>query len=414
MKVSEISRLRIYNFTLLLVAFSLPFPIKTHASGYAVIALALAWIYLGEWKAKWVQLKESRVPFLFFGFYLLILIGYFLSENKSEAKFLIEKNFSMLALPLIIISGPKIKETTILLAAKVFIFACLGISLYSLGSALYLYFYKNEMHFYYKSLEELLNVHSTYFSLYLSFSVLLIAGHTYYNWKRLHFTSIITRFFISLFLIYFMYQLAARMPFFSLIILLSILALYFFYKKKKLWIGILLISAIVLSTIYGLSTLYHTYLRFYYAIYPESWEWKGAQTRNEWLNRKVLWGCNLEAIKSSNPVWGTGTGDSWQSVMPCYKRWDYLGYSERYNAHNQYIEIMLRMGIIGLSVWLAGLLIPLWLSFKRKHVYYFLFLILFIMGCLTENLIDRQHGVVFYSFFNAVFWSFYFIKGNSP
>ncbi len=401
---------RIYNFLLIAVAFTIPFPPKIHAIGYSIITLAVCWLLLGDWKNKWLQLKNNPVSLIFLLYYPLMVLGYFYSENKTEAKFLLEKDMPLFALPLIILSGPKINEQTIYNIVKSFIISCFLVAVYALGKAVYLYVYFNESHFYYKEIESMFDVHTTYFSMYLCFSVLLIAVHTYINRKNLSGVMIISKIFIGIFFIFFMYLLAARMPFFVLISFATIIMLYFFYKKGKLMKGLVIIAVSIIVIFSLISTLWHTHQRFYYALHPQTWEWQGYKTRNEWLNKKVLWGCNLEAIASTNLLIGAGTGDSWESVMPCYKKWDFVGYYEKYNAHNQYFETMLRLGIMGLSVWLFSLFIPFWFSLQKKHIYYVLLIAIFAIGCFTETMLDRQHGVVFYSFFNAVFFSCFLLK----
>ena len=113
-----------YYFLLLIVAATIPFPVKTHASGYLIIALGLSWLILGNWKNKWLQLKNNPLSFLFLGYYLILLAGFFYSEDKTEAKYLLEKNLGMFVLPLIILSGPKLNEKNVLNIGKAFILGC--------------------------------------------------------------------------------------------------------------------------------------------------------------------------------------------------------------------------------------------------------------------------------------------------
>ena len=115
---------RIYNFLLIAVAFTIPFSPKIHAIGYSIIALAVCWLLLGDWKNKWLQLKNNPVSLIFLLYYPLMALGYFYSENKTEAKFLLEKDMPLFALPLIILSGPKINEQTIYNIVKSFIISC--------------------------------------------------------------------------------------------------------------------------------------------------------------------------------------------------------------------------------------------------------------------------------------------------
>lgn len=412
-----INKKSIYFFFLLIVAGTISFPVKTHASGYAIIAFAICWILMGEWKSKWLQLKTNPLSFLFLSYYVLMFIGFFYSEDKNEAKFILEKNMAMFILPLIILSGPKIYEKNAINIGKAFILGCGAISLIALVKGVFLtikygnkYLGNGESYFYYKVFGELVGIHMTYFSLYLCFAVLIIGTNTYSQRKNLKTLNIFFRILLCLYFLFFMYLLSTRMAFIAFFIISFSIILHYFYKNGKLLQGILILAISLATILYVFSNLWHTRMRFYYMFHPNTEVWKGAETRNEILNRKVHWGCYLEAVSSSNKLVGVGTGDWWNSIMPCYTRWDFHGLKEKYNAHNQYLETLLRHGIIGLSVWLAILLIPLWLSFKRKSIYYVVFILLFAISCLTETFLDRQHGVVFYAFFNAVLFSYYWRK----
>ena len=355
-----------------------------------------------------MRLKKNPMFFIFTGLYLLMIFGYFYSEDKPAAKFLLEKNTSLLFLPLIIFTSNRLQKREIHHIVFSFILGCLGATIWALSKAVYLFQSKGENYFFYNDLSNLAGIHSSYFSLFLCFSILFMVLYFIEQSKELSLVKIISIGGICLYFLFFMYLLASRMTFILVFLFSLLFFLYSLYKRGRLLKGIVLVTVTGIILFFSLGSLWNMKMRFYYLKYPESWEWKGAQTKNEWLNRKVHWGCYLESISKVNLLFGSGTGDSWTEVMPCFKRWDYAGYYSKLNAHNQYLEIMLRLGLLGLSLWVSSLLIPLWLSVKNKYSYYAMFLALFSICGFTETLLDRQHGAVFYSFFNAVFYSFYF------
>jgi len=71
------------------------------------------------------------------------------------------------------------------------------------------------------------------------------------------------------------------------------------------------------------------------------------------------------------------------------------------NAHNQYLQTMITLGIIGLIVLLLNLILPALYSMEQKHYLYLVFLILIGFNLLFESMLETQAGVVFYAFFNA-------------
>jgi hypothetical protein len=84
----------------------------------------------------------------------------------------------------------------------------------------------------------------------------------------------------------------------------------------------------------------------------------------------------------------------------------------RYNTHNQYLMILLTIGIFGLLAfiaWHGGLMHA---AFKRKDYLYLSFLIIMLLAMLTENFISRHRGVILYAWFNALFFTNLQLKRN--
>lgn len=71
------------------------------------------------------------------------------------------------------------------------------------------------------------------------------------------------------------------------------------------------------------------------------------------------------------------------------------------NMHNQYLETMMTVGIIGVILLLALFIVPIYLSYKNKSFHIELFSLLFIIAfnCLFESVFERQMGIMFFVFF---------------
>ncbi len=74
-----------------------------------------------------------------------------------------------------------------------------------------------------------------------------------------------------------------------------------------------------------------------------------------------------------------------------------------YNTHNQYAQVWISNGLPGIIMLILMLGVPLYYSFKSKEYAYQTFLIIMAICFLTENVLARQHGVIFYAFFNSLF-----------
>jgi len=76
----------------------------------------------------------------------------------------------------------------------------------------------------------------------------------------------------------------------------------------------------------------------------------------------------------------------------------------RYNAHNEYLQITLANGIPGLLILLSCIFYPL-LNYRKKFSgnIYFLFLLLFAVVAITESILEVNKGIIWYSFLNSIF-----------
>jgi O-antigen ligase len=101
---------------------------------------------------------------------------------------------------------------------------------------------------------------------------------------------------------------------------------------------------------------------------------------------------------------GYGTGDEKDVLVSCYEKYNWrIMVAERHHAHNEYLSIMMRHGIVGLITFLTMLIYPLWLAFKAKEFVYVGFIVIFGTLCLAGSL-NLYHGIVIYSLLNALLY----------
>jgi len=112
---------------------------------------------------------------------------------------------------------------------------------------------------------------------------------------------------------------------------------------------------------------------------------------------------SLYLIKQ-HPVFGVGTGDIPDAYRRAYDELDSpLEAQFRHKAHNQYLSITVGLGLVGLLVFLASLLVP-YLASKRNRTYlYTVFLVILLLSMLPEDTIETQAGVMWFAMFNSLF-----------
>ncbi|MGC3945945.1 MAG: O-antigen ligase family protein [Chryseolinea sp.] len=120
--------------------------------------------------------------------------------------------------------------------------------------------------------------------------------------------------------------------------------------------------------------------------------------------RLAIWQCAWDAVKES-PFYGNGTGDARDKLSEAYARNKFLlGVAQSFNSHNQYIESYLMQGVFGLLVLLIVHAVPLFGKMNAKNWIMSLFILLMLMGYMTEAILSVQKGVVFFSFFFPVLY----------
>ena len=121
-------------------------------------------------------------------------------------------------------------------------------------------------------------------------------------------------------------------------------------------------------------------------------------------NRIVVWKTSVELIKE-NPVFGVGTGDVKDVLISRYKK-NKITYAYIYklNAHCQYLQTFVATGAVGFLILILCLFVPAIIAIKNRNIIYLLFLIIFSFNMLVESMLEVQAGVVFYAFFNSLFF----------
>ena len=115
------------------------------------------------------------------------------------------------------------------------------------------------------------------------------------------------------------------------------------------------------------------------------------------------WRATGEIIRKS-PVWGFGLGGEKNLLKEKYfEKKMYISYLNEYNAHNQYLSCMLCLGAFGLLIYLFILWKGLVLAWKNIDPLFLTFMILLAVVSLSENILDVNKGIFFYSFFFSFF-----------
>jgi len=129
--------------------------------------------------------------------------------------------------------------------------------------------------------------------------------------------------------------------------------------------------------------------------------------------RMAIWKCSADILKEHFLI-GVGTGDVQGKLQQAYenRKFYFASRYNKYNAHNEYLQITLANGLPGLLILLTCIAYPL-VNYKKKFSgkTYFLFLLLFTVAGVSESILEVNKGIIWYSFFNSIF-AFGYLKSD--
>jgi hypothetical protein len=145
-----------------------------------------------------------------------------------------------------------------------------------------------------------------------------------------------------------------------------------------------------------------------YRLYQVFWEIKNYEKGGDVNGHSVTmrfeyWRIALHAI-ARHPLIGAGTGDVRKAFDDFYAFTNStLSKEFQLRAHDQYLEIGVGFGIIGILWFIFSIFYP---GIKTKKIFtyfYFVFWMIFMVSLFTEDTLETEAGATFYAFFNSFF-----------
>lgn len=394
----------------LLIVFTMPS--VEHINSKAIIFFTIynIWLWL---KYKTYSKKYFNYCIVVLLFSFVFLLGTLNTTNINSVLRLSETRLSLVIFPLLlVITGrlwTKALIRTVLIAFAVTIIICgliiqgwLIKDLLSQGKSFTDFFYWRLSG---ADLSYRIGIHPTYLSMYALFSIGIIYEFFIVGEHRL--LKIISSCFSIAYLIVLILHLSSRI---SLIILMFVLLL-------------LLYNAIIHYRCKALFGILPMLILFFWLFSLNNFSIKSRLENNIGLdmnffinnkrpndsiphdNRTYEWYSSMKLIKDN--IWfGVGSGDVNDSLNEHYRelKADSLVVAQA-NSHNQFFDSIIRNGILGfislLALYFYGVLKT---GFKLT---YLIFTLVIVITSVTENILERQKGVVFFSVFNALLFRYY-------
>ena len=324
-------------------------------------------------------------------------------SNQARLIFNLDKRLSLLLFPLVIVLLQPQTRKTLSSQLVFFVYGCFISCL--VGNLGYLLKYGwnptgSTAHITYRvCFEEITGIHPTYMGIYLCFSVaiLLLSPNHRQQLKGWKLGAVLFPLFS------FMMALMPKAPALALVIVLIYYGWINWQQQKKQIMPILAVLVVSVSVacisipfssqrIEELSDLLKTT--------PNS-----NPMESSIQMRRLIWTINMEVLKEN---WLTGVGPGYLDNVLAAR---YDAHSRMlnvplmvFNSHNEYVNQWLTFGIVGFLSFLALLLVHFVTAIRRRDQLYVIVMIILSVTFFTENVLARQHGVIFYALFTSLFF----------
>lgn len=340
-------------------------------------------------------ITKQKSQLALIGFYLLLVVGLFWTKNLKAGAFDLEVKMSLIIFPLLFLFL-NYSKSYIRFVVHAFILGILVGSLYLFYQSFLLFKLNYAIDsFFYVNLSTL--IHPSYLSFYVVTAIMILLVDLKNKVLKLFKSDLITVSLIFLLLLFNIFLLSRVGVFVGLLFVLFF-TIEWTINKRKYLLGIA-ITLIVLSTAY-MSYKKSPYVkqRLNELIVGVNATEGDASNGSTGIRLKI-WGEALVLIKEQ-PIFGYGTGDVKDVLMSQYKlKGVEAAYEKKLNAHNQFLQIGVGLGVLGLILFILVYYLGIINGLKNNNYFSIGFIIISILFMLPESVLENQAGTIFFGLF---------------
>lgn len=386
---------RIFYFFPVLFCFCLPFGSLVQ-SGIIVLWVGASLFNLDKKKIK--EGFKKPTLWLFYLYFSIIAISALLSENRSEGMFNIEKSLSFVFMPFLFFCfywPPQI----IMRSLIAFVSGCFIAAISLLIRATFYWYNGHPEYFFYSLFSDY--IHTAYFSMYLMLAIAIIFIY-YTKWFKQHKPVLYLSYFMMGLFSVVIFLCRSKLGTISFFICVPLLIIYrfkdFFNFKKTL----VLVGGMIVVVFFA------------YKLFPGAFERLKSITdlsvnsidknSSESTAVRVLIWKEALGIIGDNFLTGVGSGNTNDALYEAYRQNGLTGaYEHKLNAHNQYLQTFVGLGLIGFSVFVLLTIGQMVYAIIKKNFIFFMFMFLIVFNFMVESMLQKAAGVLFFSFFLCLF-----------
>ncbi|MFN2430908.1 MAG: O-antigen ligase family protein, partial [Cryomorphaceae bacterium] len=397
-----ISRNLAFSASVVLLCFAIPF-IKWGIQ-FFILFLILSWAF-----SKKLPLAQNWKPILIFaGIYIFHAIALLWSTDLDRGSTDMVQKLSLILFPLILGTAKPLGNKTVHRGLIAFALGTILSTLFAYATSIIEYsifqgghvFYAHRFHPWF---------HPSYLAMFANFSIFILLMRSLKPG-----TGKIGQFFIWLGIFGLSVSLvfpASKMGFagFILVVLMGFVAAWVRSKRIVWQHGALLLAA--LAFYFVLKADQTASERISNAVATVSGDSDAPTSSTESNNyRLIAWRvCTNEIM--ANPL-GVGTGSESSHFRNAFREAGYPELAERdMNPHNNFLQIALAQGVIACLWFMFSLIYPLKQIWTNKFWIYGFFICCICMNLLVESMLEKQSGVIFFAFFNALLF-FHVLKSK--
>ena len=372
-------------------------------SGF-IILLTAYWLFFQK---KYFDLSSERTRFmlLFCSLYLISVVGLLNTSNFDEGLFRLQQKSALFFLPLIFGTIVLPEKTYKIICTHFIIAACVACAI-SLGYGFVRFVETGQSAALTREWLTIFRDLNPPMTGLICLLAIILSLHHYY---KISGTQKILVVLVAAFLSIYTILLGVRLIIFCLFLILLV---FIFRYISSLAYRVLLTGVFILATALSL---------FFIPSLNRKWKElvdfspqntivldQDSSLGKPWGGKSIrlaIWKCSEDVI-GKHWLWGVGTGDVQDSLQAAYndRKFYFAAHYNKYNAHNQYLEMWLANGLPGLLIYILCIAVPLVRHLRNPSALdYTLFLCLIIVMSFTETFLNVNKGTIWYSLFNSIF-----------
>lgn len=403
-----------YNFCLL-IAFLIPLNKKIVPGFIALYGLyAIYYAIRNRFVNRQLDFKLLVFPV---SIYALMLSGYWSSSFPDIAAKELEYKVSMIVFPLLSWLTPQFTKEEVRKIIRAFVGGCILFAIAAIAYGFY-----RAYHFQITtdgpgSPVEFLTYshlaiyfHPTYMAMYQSLALFWLVSQGVKRTYILHSFSVHA--VAALIVLLFIVMLASKAGILGALILMVWQVIFVFRRKWNVRRGLLWSGVVSGLLVFFTLVLPLTSQRLDKAVEDVSTpqvnadasnaiDAQATESRSSTALRKVTWSASLSLLQSM-PL-GAGIGNAQYFLDQRYIEMQENFAAEKHlNAHNQFLQIGVEMGIAGVLLFILFMAISAKRAYSSGSIFYQTFIGLSLLNFMFESVLEVQAGVVFFYFFLTV------------